>query len=160
MEMFCNFVEDSIKDATFLEPLFGEETKINTYSSEEFGLRNIRTIFPFFILNNKKVLSVEQVKKLYVLLNSDLSNQFKESSLEVIRLASQKCHIGQAVNVKYNNDTQSAILRISLGARVISESWVNRDISLYFRNIEAQMNQITIIIKKIELILNNPELLN
>ena len=160
IEMFCNFVEDSIKDATFLEPLFGEETKINTYSSEEFGLRNIRTIFPFFILNDEKVLSVEQVKKLYVLLNSDLSNQFKESSLEVIRLASQKCHIGQAVNVKYNNDTQSAILRISLGARVISESWVNRDISLYFRNIEAQMNQITTIIKKIELILNNPELLN
>ena len=63
-------------------------------------------------------------------------------------------------NVKYGNDIQSAILRISLGARVISESWVNRDISIYFRNIEAQMNQITVIIKKIELILSNPELLN
>ncbi|MBT8384571.1 MAG: hypothetical protein KJO83_02550 [Bacteroidia bacterium] len=160
IEMFCNFVEDSINDASFLEPLFGDENKINTYNSEEFGLRNIRTIFPFFILKNKEVLNIDNVKKLYVLLNSDISDQFEESSLEIIRLAAQKCHIGQAVNVKYANDIQSAVLRISLGARVISESWVNRDVSIYFRNIEAQMNQITVIIKKIELILSHPELLN
>jgi hypothetical protein len=56
-------------------------------------------------------------------------------------------------------DIESAVLRISLGARVISESWANRDISLYFRNIETQMNQITVI-KKIELILSHPDLLN
>lgn len=160
IEMFCNFVDDSIKDATFLEPLYGDVTNTNTYNSEEFGIRNIRTIFPFFILKNNEVLSIDNVKKLYTLLNSDLSDQFEDSSLEIIRLAAQKCHIGQAVNVKYGNDFQSAVLRISLGARVISESWVNRDISLYFRNIEIQMNQITVIIKKIELILSNPELLN
>jgi len=160
IEMFCDFVEESIKEATFLEPLYGNETRENTYNNEEFGIRNIRTIYPFFILKNKEVLSVDHVKKLYLLLNSDLSGQFKGSSLEIIRLAAQKCHIGQAVNVKYSNDIQSAILRISLGARVLSESWVNRDISLFFRNIELQMNQITVIIKKIELILSNPELLN
>lgn len=158
IEMFCNFVEDSIKDSTFLEPLFKDEAKINSYNSEAFGLRNIRTIFPFFILKNGEVLTTDDVKKLYTLLNSDISDQFEGSSIEIIRLAAQKCHIGQAVNVKYSNDVQSAILRISLGARVISESWVNRDISIYFRNIEAQMSQITVIIKKIELILNNPEL--
>ena len=160
IEMFCNFVEDSIKDATFLEPLYGDETKTNTYNSKEFGIRNIRTIFPFFILKNNEVLSIDNVKKLYILLNSDISDQFEDSPLEIIRLAAQKCHIGQAVNVKYGNDFQSAVLRISLGARVISESWVNRDISIYFRNIETQMNQVTVIIKKIELILSNPELLN
>ena len=160
IEMFCNFVEDSIKDATFLEPIYGDETKTNSYSSEEFGIRNIRTIFPFFILKDNIALPVDKVKKLYALLNSDLSDQFQDSSLETTRLAAQKCHIGQAVNVKYGNDVESAVLRISLGARVISESWVNRDISLYFRNIELQMNQITVIIKKIELILNTPELLN
>ncbi|CAH8283592.1 hypothetical protein EV196_102483 [Mariniflexile fucanivorans] len=160
IEMFCNFVDDSIKEATFLEPIYGDETKTNSYNSKEFGIRNIRTIFPFFIIKNNEALSVDKVKKLYTLLNSDLSDQFKDAPLEIIRLAAQKCHIGQAVNVKYGNDIESAILRISLGARVISESWVNRDISLYFRNIETQMNQITVIIKKIELILSNPELLD
>ncbi len=160
IEMFCNFVEDSIKEATFLEGLCEDEASVNNYNNEKFGIRNIRTIFPFFILKNKEVLPVDKVKKLYLLLNSDLSEQFKGSSLEIIRLAAQKCHIGQAVNVKYGNDIQSAVLRISLGARVISESWINRDISIYFKNIEAQMNEITVIIKKIELILNNPELIN
>jgi len=160
IEMFCNFIEDSIKEASFLEPIFGDETKTKSFNSKEFGIRNIRTIFPFFILRNEEVLSDTQVKKLYSLLNSDLSNNFEGSSLEIIRLAAQKCHIGQAVNVKYGTDFQSAVLRLSLGARVISESWVNRDISLFFRNIESQMNQITVIIKKIELILNNPELLD
>ena len=159
IEMFCNFVDDSIKDATFLEPLYGKETNTNVYNSKEFGIRNIRTIFPFFILKNNQALSIDNVKKLYALLNSDLSSHFEDASLEIIRLAAQKCHIGQAVNVKYGTDIESAILRISLGARVISESWVNRDISLFFRNIEAQMNQITIIIKKIELILSHPKLL-
>ncbi len=160
IEMFCNFVEDSIKEASFLEPIYDNETKTNSYTSKEFGIRNIRTIFPFFIFKNNEVLPVEKVKKLYTLLNSDLSDQFEDSPLEIIRLAAQKCHIGQAVDVKYGNDIESAVLRISLGARVISDSWVNRDISLFFRNIEAQMSQITIIIKKIELILTNPELLN
>ncbi|MFE3868805.1 hypothetical protein ACFX5E_12075 [Flavobacterium sp. LS2P90] len=159
IEMFCNFVDDSIKEATFLQPIYGDETKTKRYSSKEFGIRNIRTIFPFFIFKDDKVLSVEKVKKLYTLLNSDLSDQFEDSSLEIIRLAAQKCHIGQAVHVKYTNEIESAILRISLGSRVISESWVNRDISLFFRNIELQMSQITITIKKIELILSNPELL-
>tara|TARA_R110002033_G_scaffold42958_6_gene84361 strand:+ start:519 stop:2591 length:2073 start_codon:yes stop_codon:yes gene_type:complete len=159
IEMFCNFVEESIDEATFLKPLYGNETNTNSYKSKEFGIRNMRTIFPFFILKENKVLSVDKVKKLYVLLNSDLSIHYIDSSLEIIRLAAQKCHIGQAVNVKYGNDIQSAILRISLGARIISESWVNRDISLFFRNIETQMSQVTVIIKKIELILSNPELL-
>ncbi|MGO4821171.1 MULTISPECIES: hypothetical protein [unclassified Flavobacterium] len=160
IEMFCNFVEDSIQDASFLQPIYGNEAKTNSYNSKEFGIRNIRTIFPFFILKDNQALSVDKVKKLYTLLNSDLSKQFEDSSIEIIRLAAQKCHIGQAVNVKYTNEIESAILRISLGSRVISESWVNRDISLFFRNIELQMNQITITIKKIELILSNPELLD
>ena len=160
IEMFCNFVEESIHEASFLEPIYGDETKMKSYNSKEFGIRNIRTIFPFFITLNNQPLSVDKVKKLYTLLNSDLSEHFEEASLEIIRLAGQKCHIGQAVNVKYSNDIESAILRISLGSRVISESWVNRDISLFFRNIELQMSQITITIKKMELILNNPHLLD
>jgi uncharacterized protein len=160
IEMFCNFIEDSVKEATFLELIYGDEAKTNSYDSKEFGIRNIRTIFPFFILKDNEALSIDNVKKLYTLLNSDLSAQFEDSSLEIIRLAAQKCHIGQAVNVKYGTDIESAVLRISLGARVISESWANRDVSLYFRNIETQMNQITVILKKIELILSHPDLLN
>jgi hypothetical protein len=48
IEMFCNFIEDSVKEATFLELIYGDEAKTNSYDSKEFGIRNIRTIFPFF----------------------------------------------------------------------------------------------------------------
>jgi len=159
IEMFCNFVRESIIESPFLEPLFVEESEISNYNNEEFGLRTIRTIFPFFILKNNIALEVEKVKKLYVLLNSDISMHFEGDSMEILRLAAQKCHIGQAVNVRHKSNKQSAILRISLGSRVISESWKDRDISMFFRNIEEQLSQVAFIIKKIELIVNHAHLL-
>ncbi len=158
IEMFCNYVEESIKEAPFLEQLFDEEFQIHSENNEDIGLKNIRTIFPFFIKKGNNVLDEENVKKLYLLLNSDLSKHFQDVSLEILRVASQKCHIGQAVKVLHRSDVQSAVLRISLGARVISDSWKDRDVSIFFSSIEEQMNQITVIIKKIELIVNHPQL--
>jgi hypothetical protein len=52
----------------------------------KFGIRNIRTIFPFFILKNKEALSIDNVKKLYTKLRFI---KFEDSSLEIIRLAAQ-----------------------------------------------------------------------
>ncbi len=158
IEMFCNFVEESIIEAPFLEQLFDEEFKTDS-ERDNIGLKNIRTIFPFFIIKNNKVLNEENVKKLYLLLNSDISLHFQNASLEIQRLATQKCHIGQAVKVLHKSNVQSAILRISLGARVISDSWKDRDVSIFFSSIEEQMDQITVIIKKIELIVNHPDLI-
>ena len=159
IEMFCNFVGESIKESPILEQLYEEHSSSLTYSSDEFGLRTIRTIFPFFIKKGDTILDVDDVKKLYLLLNSNISDQFEDASLETLRLAAQKCHIGQAVNVKHKENKKSAILRISLGARVISDSWKDRDVSMFFRNIEEQMSQVATIIRKIELIINHPDLI-
>lgn len=159
IEMFCNFVGESIKESPILEQLYEEHSSSLTYNSDEFGLRTIRTIFPFFIKKGDTILDVDDVKKLYLLLNSNISDQFEDASLETLRLAAQKCHIGQAVNVKHKENKKSAILRISLGARVISDSWKDRDVSMFFRNIEEQMSQVATIIRKIELIINHPDLL-
>jgi hypothetical protein len=157
--MFCNYVEESIKEAPFLEQLFDEEFQIQSENSESIGLKNIRTIFPFFIKRNNSVLGEEKVKKLYLLLNSDISKFFQDTSIETLRIASQRCHIGQSVNVLHKSNKQSAVLRISLGARVISGSWKDRDVSIFFSSIEEQMNQITVIIKKIELIVKHSQIL-
>ena len=159
IEMFCNYVEESIKEAPFLEQLFDEEFQINTVNSEDISLKNIRTIFPFFIKKDDNVLNEVNVKKLYLMLNEDISEHFQNTSLETLRIASQKCHIGQAVQVLHKSNIQSAVLRISLGARVISDSWKDRDVSIFFSSIEEQMNQITVIIKKIELIVKHSDLL-
>ncbi len=159
MEIFCNFVEESIKEAPFLEALVKDEEKTTIYENEEIGIRNTRTIFPFFLLKDGHILNIDQVKQVYRLLNSNISDAFADQSMDIIRLASQKCHIGQAVAVVHPTLKKSAILRISLGARVISESWSNRDISMFFRNIEEQLDQVTVIIRKIDLILNHPDLI-
>ncbi len=159
IEMFCNYVEESIKEAPFLEQLFDEEFQIHSINSEDVGLKNIRTIFPFFIKKNGNVLNEENVKKLYLMLNADISEHFQKASIETLRIATQKCHIGQAVKVLHKSNKQSAVLRISLGARVISDSWKDRDVSIFFSSIEEQMNQITVIIKKIELIIKHSILL-
>ncbi|MCK0132264.1 hypothetical protein MWU59_12200 [Flavobacteriaceae bacterium F08102] len=158
IELFCDFVRKSVKESEFLDELFIDDYN-NVPKGEISSLKTTRTIFPFFISKNGKVLSQAQVKKIYELLNANLSTHFEESPIEVKKLAAQKCHIGQAVSVIHPSGEPSAVLRISLGARVISESWKDRDVSLFFRNIEEQMNQITIIIKKIELILNHNDLL-
>ncbi len=159
VEMFCNYVEESIKEAPFLEQLFDEEFQIHSVNGEDIGLKNIRTIFPFFIKQGSTVLDEENVKKLYLLLNSDISDHFQNTSIETLRIASQKCHIGQAVKVLHKSNKPSAVLRISLGARVISDSWKDKDVSIFFSSIEEQMNQITVIIKKIELIVKQSHLL-
>jgi hypothetical protein len=116
IEMFCNFVEESIHEATFLEPIYGDEMK--SYNSKEFELEISEQFFPSFILHNNEPLSLDKVKNYTLLLNSDLSEQFEDASLEIIRLAAQKCHIGQAVNVKYTNDMK-VLFSISLGSRVL-----------------------------------------
>jgi hypothetical protein len=46
-----------------LQPIYGDEAKTKSYNSKEFGIRNIRTIFPFFILLNNEPLTVDKVKK-------------------------------------------------------------------------------------------------
>jgi hypothetical protein len=44
IEMFCNFVEESIHEATFLEPIYGDEMK--SYNSKEFELEISEQFFP------------------------------------------------------------------------------------------------------------------
>ena len=153
IEMFCSFVHESINECKVIEPLYQDIP--NKDEPKQLGINNTRSIFPFFVWSGEKLLTSEQIDKVYRLLNSDLSAQFKNESLDVLRIASRKCHIGQGVKVVHSSGEKTSILRISLGARVISESWQEKDISLYFRNIQDQMNQVNTIIKKIELISSN-----
>ena len=96
---------------------------------------------------------------LYRLLNQDISESFATESIESQHVAAQKCHIGQPVKVKYTKQQPSAVVRISLGARIISDSWKERDTSLFFSKIEEQTTQVSTVIKKIEMILEHPTLL-
>lgn len=155
VEMFCEHVKNSIESTTFLEAI----TDFNSAVQDPLRMKEIKTIFPFFTKLNGKALLKTETDKLYKLLNKDISEYFEEDTDEVRSLASRACHIGQPVAAVYKDGTASGVMRINLGARVISESWKDRDSSMYFKTIEEQMIQVSLIIRKIGLILTKPELL-
>lgn len=155
IEMFCNHVAQTIEQASFLEPLpdTHEMTKPTDDSIDRHMLKNRRTIFPFFVRTSDRVLTLDEVTRLYRLLNQNLSDQMGDTPDEWDRIASQACHIGQPVKAIHKDGTVSGVVRISLGSRVISESWKDQDVSIYFQKIEEQMNQVDIIVRKIQYLL-------
>lgn len=151
IEMFCDHVALSISQSKYLQPL-GVLPSAETQNGNH-RLKDRRTIFPFFVRDQNHVLKYEEVNELYRLLNQDLTGDCNSSQEE--RIASQPCHIGQPVKTVHPEGQPSAVLRISLGSRVISESWKDHDVSIYFQKIEDQMTQVDTIIRKIELLVEN-----
>lgn len=149
-ELFCDYVARKIAQTDFLEALEMTDSELNHPIAE-----GTRTIYPFFILNGGKVLKHSEADILYRLLNQDISGFLTNATDEELRVARQSCHIGQPVKVIYKDGTPSAVVRISLGSRVMAESWKDRDVSLYFQRIESQINQVDFVIRKIHLILSH-----
>lgn len=139
---FNKHVFDIIKNCSFLEYL--ENNQDN---------KGYNSIHPFYIIKNGKVLSHEDCKFLYRLLNDNISHMLPKDINQEHFLAQRKCHIGQPVKIGHHSGIESAVLRINLGSRVISDSWKEKDTSIFFQEIEKQLIQIEIIVNKIELIL-------
>ncbi len=158
VEMFCEHVNNTINSAPFLEHITGFNP-VTQKETDPLRMKAIKTIFPFFTKCGDRVLKKEETDRLYKLLNQDIAHQFAEAPDEIKRIASIACHIGQPVAAVYKDGTLSGVMRINLGARVISESWKDRDSSIYFKTIEEQMIQVSIIVRKIQLILEKPALL-
>lgn len=150
-EMFCTHVQTSIEQADFLDSLIDlkeDATKVNPTASN-------RSIFPFFIKHHNRTLKLEETRNIYHLLNQKLTNLFEDEACDSTILANQVCHIGQPVKAVHKDGTLSGVVRISIGARVISESWKERDVSLFFQKIQDQMAQVDTIIRKIQFILDH-----
>jgi hypothetical protein len=154
-ELFCDYVARRIEQTDCLEALEQANSEANHPIAE-----GIRMIYPFFIKHEGRVLTHPEADQLYRLLNQDISALIPNAADEDLRIARQACHIGQPVKVIYKDGTPSAVVRISLGSRVIAESWKDRDVSLFFQRIESQMNQVDAVIKKIRLILQSSLLSN
>jgi hypothetical protein len=78
-----------------------------------------RTIFPFFIKRDGRALDLDEMTKIYHALNRDLSAALPDTDAERA-LASVPCHIGQPVKLPAAG---GAILRIGIGARLLSQAW-------------------------------------
>jgi hypothetical protein len=91
--------------------------------------------------------------KLYRALNDDVSH-FLPSSLPPMQrlLAARCCHIGQPVAVPDRRGGMAGALRISAGARVVSETWCD-DMKAARENLRCEFDQVRAILEKIRLLM-------
>jgi hypothetical protein len=94
-------------------------------TGKEFAGRQM--IFPFFLVRRRatgiEVCDAAEARTIYELLNQDCSARFTASNARDYRLLAQRCHIGQPVKAVHPSGVSTAVVRLSMGARIISESW-------------------------------------
>lgn len=154
VSQFCARVEDILLATPFIE-LHCQKTPPIMALGELSGRR---MIFPFFLHYNhdgaRRVCSEKQMHQIYILLNQDCSMLFPYNNAREFRLLAQMCHIGQPVPVMHRSGVSTAVLRISVGARIFSESFSKSTGTIVNTLIEDEFWQIGVTLGKIELLLN------
>ena len=93
----------------------------DTIDDEEMS---VRTISPFIVRRQGTALSLEECTILYRALNRDISCLLPSFATTHEKwLAAQLCHIGQPVALHDHDGGETAALRISASARLVSDSW-------------------------------------
>ena len=112
-----------------------------------------RTILPFLVRRGGKPLTRPAAAGIYRALNCDVSGLLPPGATALERLvAAQLCHIGQPVAVRDADGMETAMLRISAGARILSESWCV-DGAVAQHNLDCECEQARLIVEKIGLLL-------
>jgi hypothetical protein len=96
------------------------------------------TIFPFAIRHHGRAFSFEDCRKIYRAL-SETGNADE--------IAAKVCLIGQPVALGHR-----AVLRISAGARLVSETWSSREV-VARENLQRELGHLSAIVAKIEWLL-------
>ncbi|MDF1614080.1 pyridoxal phosphate-dependent decarboxylase family protein [Desulfurivibrio dismutans] len=117
---------------------------------DELSIR--RTIFPFLVRHHDgSYLTPEEARTLYEKLNCDIGDEPGIPAAEK-ELAAKCCHIGQPTEIP---GKKTAALRISAGARIISQCWQDGDGNM--AKIEEELEQISTILDKISLCVDTPD---
>lgn len=150
LAQFARSVPRLIDSEACLEPLRFDDEATDDIDDEEMG---VRTIFPFFVRRGTgKLLSLAQATMLYRALNDDVAFLLPANLPAMQRLlATRRCHIGQPVAVPDGSGNLAGALRVSVGARVVSETWCG-DMLISRENLRGEFDQIRAILEKIRLL--------
>lgn len=111
-----------------------------------------RTIFPFFARRRGALLSHASASVLYRALNDDVAPLLPSTLPPMLRfLAARRCHIGQPVALGTGKRGAVAALRISAGARLVSESWCG-ELAASRERLRGEFDQVRAIIEKLALL--------
>ncbi|TDT41561.1 glutamate/tyrosine decarboxylase-like PLP-dependent enzyme [Halospina denitrificans] len=150
LNRFSEQVMSLLREHPLVDPLF--ESDDEWWARDDFSgreLSNRRSIFPFLVREcaGGAWLDPDRAKKLYQLLNQELETDTLEPlSGDMQQAARQCCHIGQPVPLK---GTHTAALRISMGARIVSDGYAAGD--SFEHHLEEEIRQIVVILDKIKL---------
>ncbi|MGY3034837.1 hypothetical protein ACVIIV_004007 [Bradyrhizobium sp. USDA 4354] len=123
-------------------------TKMAGVDDEEFAQR---TIFPFTLLRDGKPVSIAETGAVHRALARDMSEEIGGSAADR-DVAAQRCLIGQPVRLERQDGTPQAVLRLCVGARLVTEAW-SPDRAEARRNVQRVLDRIAHVLVKIELLL-------
>jgi hypothetical protein len=150
LSQFAQTVPQIIAAEPCLEVMELPEEESAAFDNAEFAAR---TIFPFFVRCRGERLSVAETTILYRALNDDVASLLPATLPPMLRfLASRRCHIGQPVAVPDGMGGTLGALRISAGARVVSETWRSDDILAARENLRGEFDQVRAIVEKLALL--------
>jgi hypothetical protein len=137
-----------IASSRHLESMAGQGTSADGLNDEEMSSQ---TVFPFFIKHGGGRLDLDDMTKIYRALNRDLSAYLPDDATDAERrLASIPCHIGQPVKLPAA-DGGKTVLRIGIGARLLSESW-SADAPTAEAKLGAIIDCVGTVVRKIDLV--------
>ena len=137
-----------IASSQHLELMAGLGAPADTLDKE----MSCRTIFPFLVKRNGFTLELDELTEIYRALNRDLSAALPHQATDAERaLAFTRCHIGQPVKLPVGLGAK-AVLRIAIGARLLSESW-SANARMAEANIGAVIDSLGTVVRKLDLII-------
>jgi hypothetical protein len=116
---------------------------------EEFAAA---TIFPFTLLRDGKPVSVAETCAVHRALARDMNEEISGSAADR-QVAAQRCLVGQPVRLERHDEAPQAVLRLCVGARLITEAW-SPDATQAQRNLQHMLDRIAHVLVKIELLLD------
>jgi hypothetical protein len=124
-------------------------TKTADLDDEEFAQT---TIFPFLLLRGGKPVSIAETNAIHQALVRDMSEEISGSAADR-QVAAQRCLIGQPVRLERHDAAPQAVLRLCVGARLVTEAW-SPDTAEAQRNVQHVLDRIAHVLVKIELLLD------
>lgn len=110
------------------------------------------TIFPFTLLRDGKPVSVAETGAVHRALARDMNEQIGGSAADR-QVAVQRCLIGQPVRLERQEEAPQAVLRLCVGARLVTEAW-SPDTAQAQRNVQHVLDRIAHVLVKIDLLLD------
>jgi len=124
-------------------------TRTAGMDDEEFAQT---TIFPFMLLRDGKPVSTAETSAVHRAMARDMNEEISGSAADR-QVAALRCLIGQPVRLERQDEAAQAVLRLCVGARLVTEAW-SPDTAEAQRNVQRLLDRIAHVLVKIELLLD------